>query len=115
MVSALFSAIQGLRAFQKEAEIIADNVANVNNPSFTGRRASIHGDKSVNPRAVTEKPDLQETNVQELPGPRREESSRVDLAEEMVGLILVQRGHESNVKTLQTADAMLGQLMDIKA
>lgn len=42
------------------------------------------------------------------------ESSNVDLASEMVNLIMYQRAFESNSKVVTTADAMMQKAMDIK-
>jgi len=41
------------------------------------------------------------------------EASNVDLATEMVDQTLAQRGVEANVKTIQTADEILGTVMDL--
>lgn len=41
------------------------------------------------------------------------ETSNVDLAEEMVNQTLSERGAEANIKTIQTANEMLGTIMDM--
>lgn len=47
-------------------------------------------------------------------GPAQAELSNVDLGEETVSQIVAQRGFEANLRTLQTADNMLGSILDIK-
>ena len=47
-------------------------------------------------------------------GPTQLELSNVDLAEETVNRIAAQRGFEANLQALQTADGMLGRILDIK-
>jgi flagellar basal-body rod protein FlgG len=42
------------------------------------------------------------------------ELSNVDLGEEAVNLIIGQRRFEVNIQTLNTADQMLGTILDIK-
>lgn len=42
------------------------------------------------------------------------ELSNVNIAEEMVGMMVAQRSFEANVKAIKTADEMLGTLLDIK-
>jgi len=43
------------------------------------------------------------------------EGSNVDPAREMISLIQGQRGFEANLKTIQTADTMLGALVNVRA
>jgi len=43
------------------------------------------------------------------------EVSNVDPAREMIDLMLGQRGFQANIKVLQTADEMLGSVLDIRA
>ena len=47
-------------------------------------------------------------------GPALAELSNVDLGEKTVSQIVAQRGFEANLRTLQTADNMLGSILDIK-
>ena len=40
--------------------------------------------------------------------------SNVNLAEEMVQMIVAQRAYESNSKSIQTSDSMLGTALNLK-
>jgi flagellar hook protein FlgE len=42
------------------------------------------------------------------------EESNVDLADEFVNMIVIQRGYQANSKVIQTTDEMLAQLMTIR-
>lgn len=42
------------------------------------------------------------------------ETSNVDMSQEMVNMIMIQRGFQSNSKTITTADAMLQKAMELK-
>lgn len=42
------------------------------------------------------------------------ETSNVDMSQEMVNMIIIQRGFQSNSKTITTADAMLQKAMELK-
>ena len=43
------------------------------------------------------------------------EASNVNVADEMVNLIVAQRAYEMNSKAIQTADTMLGQANQLKS
>ena len=47
-------------------------------------------------------------------GPAQIELSNVDLGKEAVSQIIAQRGFEANLRTLKTADDMLGSILDTK-
>jgi flagellar hook protein FlgE len=42
-------------------------------------------------------------------------SAKVDVAQEIVGLMGAQHSFEANLKVLKTADEMIGALLDLKA
>ena len=42
------------------------------------------------------------------------EESNVDLADEFVNMIVIQRGYQANSKVIQTTDEMMAQLMSIR-
>ena len=116
MLSALYSAVQGLAAMQKKTEVTAHNVANINTDGFKKYRATVHEDKNGNPEVVVDRVELSGYKVREETdqGPVDRELSNVDPAEEMVDLMVAERGFEANVKTLQATDEMLKNLVDIK-
>lgn len=115
-MSAIHSALSGLAAYAKQVEVMAHNVANVNTDGFKkshtdfvsvgtgGVLPVVRQDDSTGPTVLSDRGQ----------GPTRVELSNVDLAEESVDQILAQRGFEANIRTLQTADTMLGTILDMK-
>jgi flagellar basal-body rod protein FlgC len=116
MMSALDTALAGLTAFAKKLDVSAHNVANVNTDGFKKSRTEFveAGTGGVSP--VVQKDDsagptvLKDTGY----GPAQVELSNVDLGEEAVSQIIAQRGFEANLRTLKTADDMLGSILDTK-
>ena len=117
MISAISSALSALSAFANQAQVTANNVANVNTDGFKKSRAefksSPEGGVSVSVRKIDTPGALiaqQTDNGMEL-----KESSNVDLAEEFVQMIVNERAFEANVKTLQAEDEKMGHLLDVIA
>ena len=116
MISGINSALSGLLAFQKKVDSIANNTANVYTPGYKKTRVTL---ASQEPQGVT-------ANVQkiETPGPlaleqtsdgeQLVEQSNVELSEELPNLMLSRRFFQANLKVIQTADEMLGSLLDTK-
>jgi len=97
-------------------EVSAHNVANVNKDEVKNSRTEFVEADAGGVIPVVQKDDsagpavLKDT-AQE---PAQVELSNVDLGEETVSQIVAQRGFEANLRTLQTADNMLGSILDIK-
>jgi flagellar hook protein FlgE len=116
MISAIHTALSGLTAFAKQMEVSAHNVANVNTDEFKKSRTDlveleacgvlpvVQKDNSAGPAALKDS-SYGQTQV---------ELSNVDLGEEAVNQIIAQRGFEANLRTLKTADDMLGSILDTK-
>ena len=116
MISAIHTALSGLTAFAKQFEVSAHNIANLNTDGFRksdtdlvetgmgGVLPVVHKDESSGPAV------LKDT----VHGPAQVELSNVDLGEEAVNQIIAQRGFEANLRTLKTADDMLGSILDTK-
>lgn len=114
MISAIHTALSGLTAYAKQIEVSAHNVANVNTEGFKKSRAEfvevetggvlpvVHKDESAGPAL------LKDSGY----GPAQVELSNVDLGEEAVNQMIAQRGFEANLRTLKTADDMLGSILD---
>ena len=116
MLSAIHSALSGLAAFEKEIEVTAHNVANVNTNGFKKSRTEFVSVATGGVLPVVQKDDSAGPTVLNNTGysPAQVELSNVDLGEETVNQILAQRGFEANLRTLHTADDMLGTILDMK-
>jgi flagellar basal-body rod protein FlgC len=116
MISALLTALSGLAAFAKQLEVSAHNIANVNTIGFKKSRTDLVEVEAGGVLPVVQKDNsagpavLRDTGY----GPAQIELSNVDLGEEAVSQIVAQRGFEANLRTLKTADDMLGCILDTK-
>lgn len=116
MISAMHSALSGLAAYAKQVEVTAHNVANVNTNGFKKSRTEFVSVATGGVLPVVQKDDSAGPTVLNNTGysPAQVELSNVDLGEETVNQILAQRGFEANLKTIKTADDMLGTILDMK-
>lgn len=117
MIDGIQSALSGLQAFTKKTENNANNVANMNSDGFKKNRVVLsaqypQGVKATIERVGTPGPFVAEVTDQ---GYEMIEQSNVDLGEEMPGILLNKHGYTSNIRTLQVADQMMQNLLDIKA
>ncbi|MGE0681065.1 MAG: flagellar basal body protein [Candidatus Binatia bacterium] len=115
MISSFYTSLSGLNAFQKQLNVAANNLANVNTDGFKKSRALL---ESAQPQGVTAK-----SQKLELPGPlaleqtpdgeQLVEKSNVEVGEEIPNVIVGQRAYETNLKILKVADETMGSLLDI--
>ena len=95
--------------------VTANNIANSNTDGFKKSRTILKEGNSGGVAPIVDQVDT--------PGPvkqisedgvtREVEASNVDLAEELTTSIVTQSAYDANLKTIQTADEMLGSLLDI--
>jgi flagellar basal-body rod protein FlgC len=116
MMSTIHSVLSGLGAYAKQVEVSANNVANVNTDWFKKSHAELVSVETGSVLPVVRKDDSAGPTVLRDSGygSTQVELSNVDLGEEVVNQIIAQRGFEANLKTIKTADDMLGSLLDIK-
>jgi len=115
MISAMYSALSGLLAFQKKIGVTANNLANVNTDGFKKSRVILaesqpQGVQAEIERVSTPGPMALEQTQE---GESLVEKSNVDVGEEMVNLILGQRSYEANLRTVKAEDERLESLLDI--
>jgi flagellar hook protein FlgE len=116
MISAIHTALSGLSAFGKQLDVSAHNVANVNTDGFKSSRTEFVEAQSGGVLPVVRKDNSAAPSVLKdtAEGPRQVELSNVDLGQEVASQIIAQRGFEANLRTLKTADTMLGSILDTK-
>ncbi|MEW5768531.1 MAG: flagellar basal body rod C-terminal domain-containing protein [bacterium] len=88
----LDNALSGVKAHQQRLEVESHNLANVNTPGFKASRATL-AESSIIPGAL--------------------ETSNVDLVDNMVGMIVNERGVQANTATIKTADRIAGEIIDL--
>lgn len=116
MLPAIHSGLSGARAFERKVDVAAQNVANASTLDYKKSRAVLEegpagGVSARLERVASPGPLVADPTGQ---GAAPVELSNVDLAEEVVGMLLGQRGFELNLQTIRTADEMLGVLLDQK-
>ncbi len=115
MIASVGNTLSALNAFQKKMEVTSNNIANVDTDGFK-RSDAVLSENATGGVKVTLSKD-------ESPGPIKMESytgeetemSNVDLAEELTDTITTEKAYSANLKTFQTQDEMLGDLMNILA
>ncbi|MCP9448174.1 MAG: flagellar basal body protein [Nitrospira sp.] len=116
MISAIYTALSGLTAFAQQLNVSAYNLANLNTDNFKRSETQF-----VEARSGGVFPVIQHDNS---PGPtvlRHSpqgmvpiELSNVDIAMEFVNQMVAQRGFEANLRTMNTADDMVGSILDTR-
>ena len=116
MIPAIHTALSGLSGFSKKIEVTAHNVANVNTDGYRRSDVDVVEVETGGVLPVIEKDNAEgPTVLKDIgQGPEQVQLSNVDLGREVIDLIIGQRGFEANLRTLTTADAMLGSILDIR-
>jgi flagellar hook protein FlgE len=123
----MYASSAALRSFGIGTQVIAHNLANVLTDGFKASRALYYDLPERSGSGVTTQklsspqgplvpiaglpPDLPGSGV--IRGFL--ETSNVDVANEMVGLIVTSRAFQANAKVVPTADQMLGTIINIRA
>ncbi len=114
MISGVNAALSGLMALQKKVESSANNIANVDTDGY--KKTVVTLSNKV-PQGVAAQVETVNTPgpvayEQTSDGETLVEQSNVDLAEELPNLMLSRRFFQANLKTVQTEDQMLGDLLN---
>jgi flagellar basal-body rod protein FlgC len=121
MSDAFHAALSALGAFFRKMDVTANNIANSQTNNFKKSRVEM---EEVYPSGV--KVSISRVNTpgdplppdEALPPDERDqnlESSNVNIAEELVDLIVTEHAFSANIKTIQTKDEMEKQRIDIIA
>lgn len=116
MIPAIQSALSGLSAYSSKISSNANNIANASTEGFKKSRVIL---STAEPQGVNVQTERVET-----PGPMNYEQtssgmtlveqSNVDIAQELPEMSLNAHLYKANLKTLQVADEMLGNLLKTK-
>ncbi|MFQ5422625.1 MAG: flagellar basal body protein [Phycisphaerae bacterium] len=105
MISALNTAIGGMRRNQRGAETVAQNIANLNTDGYRARRYDAASDRRVNRRPDDHTPATTSFDLTQ--------HSDVDLTTELVELKQFEIGYRANAAVVAVADRMAGDLLDM--
>jgi len=112
LIKGMSAAASGLSVEATCLNQTAHNIANVNTDGFQPGRveqADVQGG-GVRVTGITQMPAGPTIDT----GDGEVQVSGTDLGTEMVNLITTERSAEANMKTIQTADEMLGTILDVK-
>ena len=120
MSEAFNAALSALRALSRKMDVTANNIANSQTNNFKKSRVEM---EDVYPAGV--KVSISQVNTpgdmlppdEALPPEERTqnlETSNVNIAEDLVNLIVTEHDFSANIKTIQTKNEMEKQLIDIK-
>ncbi|MGA1868021.1 MAG: flagellar basal body rod protein FlgC [bacterium] len=115
MLKSISSALSGLIGFQRKFNSTAHNIANSNTDGYKTTRVTLEegvpdGVKVTIHKTETLGPIVYEHTNE---GEKLIEKSNVNLIGEITDMMLITRYYEAQVKTIQTADEMLGRTLDI--
>ena len=108
--------VAGMYAQTQKLRSAADNIANVQTDGFKKTRVTIGQDVTGNPDSVVahiNTPGSPVADLQSLDTVR--ESSNVNLAEELVTMIVAQRAYRVNVEGLRAEDERMESLFSLLA
>jgi flagellar hook protein FlgE len=117
MISAIGNTISALNAYGTGLNVKANNIANADSENYKKSRATYlegeNGDVTVDISKIGLESELlamSGTDTITEPQP-----SNVELAEEIPGIMIDQKGFEANLSVIKTKDQMLGSILDIIA
>ncbi len=116
MISAIQSALSGLQAFGTRIQSNANNVANANSEGYKRTQVHLSNTEPNGVNATVEKTTSPGPKIydQTSNGLELIEQSNVDLGRELPEMMLNARYYEANLKTLQTSEELLANILDIK-
>jgi flagellar hook protein FlgE len=92
------SALSAIAAYGTGLNVTANNIANMNSERFKPPRAIMNEDVNGGVKVTIS----------------QSQDAEVDIAKEMVDMTVEKTAIKANIKTLQTSDEMLKNLIDIK-
>ncbi|MBN1905642.1 MAG: flagellar biosynthesis protein FlgC [Deltaproteobacteria bacterium] len=117
MISSIGNTISALNAYGTGLNVKANNIANADSENFKKSRAVYVEGENGDVIAEISKVGL-ESELLSFSGAEavtEAQPSNVELAEEIPGMMIDQKGFEANLSVIKTKDEMLGSILDIIA
>lgn len=114
MIGAINSGLSALNAMTAKMGAAAENVANLSTKGYKAAKVEIVSDGRGGVTAETTRDTSAGPFALDPDTGGAVEMSNVDLAQEMVGMMVTRRSYEANVKAIKTADEMLGTILDLR-
>lgn len=117
MISATQSALSALQAYSTKIEANSNNIANSATEGYKRTRVTLGESRHGGVETNIQKTDTPGPTIydQTATGRKGIEQSNVDLGREFPEMIMNTRFFEANLKTLQTADELFSNILDLKA
>ncbi len=109
------ASLSALRAFATQLQVTANNIANFRTPGYKAQRVTMTTSPSGGVSATVSTdltPGITMPQVEGSPD-GEQEMSNVDLAREMVNLILSKTSYQANARALRSVEDTTGKLLDI--
>lgn len=115
MIDGIYAVSSALKAVSKSLAVTSHNVANMNTGGYKKMRAILKEGHNGGVEVSTQKMDTHGGPISDdgISHIQAKETSHVDLAEEMVHMMLAQRGYEANVKSLEVQNELQGIILEI--
>jgi flagellar hook protein FlgE len=115
MIDGTYAASLALNAFSKSLAVTSNNVANMQTNGYKKSRAILKEGQNGGVEVSTQKIDTPGSLIpyEEVSHGQEKETSNVDLAEEIIHMMLAQRGYEANTKSLEVQNEMHDTIIDI--
>ena len=113
MISGLSISLTALDAYGKKLGVAANNIANADSKGFKKSRVEFRDSSTGGPGVEPVNAPGAQFFENTPQGPRLVEQSNVDYGDEMLSLLLAQRGIEANAHAVRTQDQALGNLVNL--
>jgi len=117
MISAMQSALSALQAYSTRIQANAGNIANGATEGFKRTRVTLATVEAGGVKAMADRPEIPGPTVyaETAGGLRMIEQSNVELSSELPQMMLNSHYYTANLKSLQAADELLDNVLDLKA
>ena len=113
MSNAADIALLAIRALDRANNVIANNITNVNTGGFQKSRAATAQAVTGGVTPSVERMNTPVDTVTIRGGSRGEQTSNVNLEEELIALAANRHTYDTNIETLKTTEEMQGTLFDL--
>jgi len=114
-VNSISASLSALKAYATQLQVTASNIANFKTPAYKAQRVVMTSGPSGGVSAAITRdltPGMTLPQEEGLPN-GTQEMSNVDLAREMVELILAKTGYQANARALEVIEETKGKIIDI--
>jgi flagellar hook protein FlgE len=115
MIYAMNNSLSAMSAFRKKMDVTANNIANALTDEFKKSRVTMEEGHPNGVNAVIDRVETQGFPKESISDGESvtDETSNVDLNEELPEMVITQTAYSANLKTLKAQNDMMGTLLDI--